>query len=68
MEHRFVTMADFLTEDQLEKAVFLHPDTKAIREQVIEPNMAAINELLGQENDAAYLAYAVTHAINQRSR
>ena len=36
-----------------------------IQAQVIEPNMAAINAKLGQENDARYLAYAVVYALSQ---
>lgn len=63
--NRTITLGDFLTDAQIQKAVDLYPDTKAIREQVIEPNMATINRKLGQENDAAYLSYAVQYAISQ---
>lgn len=65
-----VTLADFLTEDQIGHAVKLYEAhgmdaVGKIRVEVIEPNMAAINAKLGQENDARYLAYAVVHACSQ---
>jgi hypothetical protein len=36
---KMAMIGDFLTESQIKKAQKLYPDTKAIREQVIEPNM-----------------------------
>jgi len=59
------TLPDFLTDEQIKKVQKLYPDTKAIRVQVIEPNMAEINRKLGQENNAAYLAYAVVYVLDQ---
>ena len=65
-----VTLPQFLTEAQIAKAAKLykahgHWDSVAqIQAQVIEPNMAAINAKLGQENDARYLAYAVVYALS----
>ena len=65
-----VTLPQFLTEAQIREAVCLyeaHGDDAVpqIQAQVIEPNIDAINEKLGQENDARYLAYAVVYALSQ---
>jgi hypothetical protein len=66
-----ITLPQFLTESQIAEAVALyeahgHWDSVAqIQAQVIEPNMVAINEKLGQENDARYLAYAIVHVLTQ---
>jgi hypothetical protein len=64
-----VTLPQFLTEAQIAEAARLYAkhDNSAvalIRQRVIEPNMAAINAKLGQENDAQYLAYAVVHVLS----
>jgi hypothetical protein len=64
------TLPQFLTDAQIAKATKLYEAhgmdaVAAIQAQVIEPNMAAINQKLGQENDARYLAYAVVHACSQ---
>lgn len=68
-----ITLPDFLTEEQIAEAIRLyekHGDRAVaqIRAQVIEPNMAAIDAKLGQENDARYLAYVVVYALSQASR
>ena len=65
-----MTLPQFLTDVQIAKAAKLYKahgmDAVAkIQAQVIEPNLAAINAKLGQENDARYLAYAVVHACSQ---
>lgn len=66
-----VTIPQFLTEAQIAEAVRLFEfhgmwdAVEPIRLHVIEPNLAAINEKLGQENDARYLAYAVVHVLSQ---
>lgn len=66
-----MTLAQFLTAEQIRVAAGLYEvhgmwDAVApIQAQVIEPNMAAINAKLGQENDARYLAYAVVYALSQ---
>ena len=62
-----VTLPDFLTEQQIQKATELYPNREAIREQVIRPNMTEINRKLGQENDPDYLAYAVVYVIMRAS-
>lgn len=68
--NKTVTLPDFLTEQQIAKAVALYKrhgmEAKSkIQTQLIEPNMAAINEKLGQKNDASYLAYMVVHTLWQ---
>ena len=65
-----MTLPQFLTDTQIAKAAKLYKahgmDAVAkIQAQVIEPNMTAINEKLGQENDARYLAYAVAYVLSQ---
>ena len=51
-----VSLTDFLTTEQIEKARKLKSAAK-IAAQVIEPNIKEINQKLGQENDAKYLGY-----------
>ena len=65
-----MTLPQFLTEAQIAHAVKLYEAhgmdaVGKIRSEVIEPNIAAINEKLGQENDATYLAYAIVHVCSQ---
>ena len=66
-----MTLPQFLTEAQIRLAVKLyteHGDSDAVAQiqtHVIEPNMARINEKLGQENDPRYLAYAVVYVLSQ---
>lgn len=67
-----ITLPDFLTEDQIESAQALYMKFKGTgrfaeecAKQIIQPNMAAINEKLGQENDAKYLAYACEYVFGQ---
>jgi len=57
-----VAITDFLTKAEIEKAIKLKSQKK-VRLQIIEPNMARINKALGQENDAAYLAYCVEYVL-----
>ena len=65
-----MTLPQFLTDEQIAHAVKLYEAhgmdaVGKIRTEVIEPNMAAINARIGQENDARYLAYAVVYACSQ---
>ena len=65
-----MTLPQFLTEAQIAEAARLHEihgdhAVEQIRTRVIEPNMAAINAKLGQENDPRYLAYAVVHVLTR---
>lgn len=68
-----VTLPEFLTKRQIAKAAALykihgHDAVTQIQTQVIDPNMPAINEKLGQENDARYLAFMVVHVLSQLSK
>jgi hypothetical protein len=71
---RMITVADFLTQDEQERAIKLHneasPGSFARRcaDEIITPVLPRINKKLGQENDAKYLAYVVEYAIVQSSR
>jgi len=58
-----ITLGDFITRDQMQKCIELYPDSSAICEQVVKPNMDEINRKLGQDNDARYIAYLIVHVI-----
>ena len=66
-----MTLPQFLTEAQIALALTLYKDHGGmdakgkIQTLVIEPNIAAINKKLGQENDPSYLAYAVVYVFSQ---
>jgi hypothetical protein len=67
-----ITLPDFLTEDQIDSALAIYREhkgtgnvAKLIASKVIEPNMKTINEKLGQENDAMYLAYACEYVFGE---
>jgi len=62
---KFVTLPDILTKTQIAHAARLYKSlgmdsVSKIQIEVIEPNMAAINEKLGQENSAR-----VVHVFSQ---
>jgi hypothetical protein len=59
-----VKLSDFLTQRQIKLAMKLKT-ARQIHDEVIKPNIKAINKVLGQENDPMYLAYAVEYAIGQ---
>lgn len=67
-----VKLTDFLTDQQIGQAAAIYehaPDQAAakreIQDKIIEPNMATINERLGQENDADYMAYVVLYVCQE---
>jgi hypothetical protein len=66
-----ITIGEFLTDHEIEQASHLYltaqPGTFArlVDEQIITPNIERINQALGQENDARYLAYAVEFAFTK---
>ncbi len=73
MTRKTVTVKDFLTDKQIKRAMAMYQDGQGnfasrFATEVIEPNLKTINEKLGQENDARFLAYAVEYALMQSSR
>ncbi len=65
-----IALTDFLTKQQIDNSIALfrqHKDksVRYIRQQVIEPNMTAIDLKIGQPNDATYLSYAVYYILCQ---
>lgn len=67
-----VTISDFLTDQQIEAAVIIYDNNAnssmlvdLLEEQIIAPNMAVINQKLGQENNSRYLAYALVYVLSQ---
>jgi len=62
-----VALTDFLTDKQIARAMELR-EAKKICEEIIRPNLAAINRKLGQENDPMYLAYAAEYIISKIAR
>ena len=60
-----ITLAEMLTDAQLDKCRALYPDRKRIRDEVIKPSMVEINRKLGQENDPDYLSFAIIYAIER---
>lgn len=71
-----VTIGDFLTEAEIERAQRLFQECQRTgamfagrcAREIIEPQMPRINAALEQENDAYYLAYCVELAIGQSIR
>ena len=59
---KYVTLPDFLTEEQIQRVVELKTADKIMKE-VILPNMDEINRKLGQTNDAKYLAYLCEYVV-----
>lgn len=67
-----VAIKDFLTDKQIQQSIALFKEHKDkcvtyIKQQVIAPNLAIINDKLGQKNDASYLAYAVYYVLTKSS-
>lgn len=70
MTQKSITLPDILTAAQIAEAAQLYAahgmDAVAkIQAQVIEPNMAAINAKIGQENDPRYVACAVVYVLSE---
>jgi hypothetical protein len=67
---KYFTLPDILTDVQIAHALRLYKAhgmdaVTKIQVEVIEPNIAAINAKLGQENSSRYLAYAVMHVFSE---
>lgn len=67
-----ITITQFLTDAEIEQAIALYNKlagtgtfAAAVDAEIIAPNMARINQALGQENDSRYLAYAVEYVFMQ---
>lgn len=65
-----ITLPDILTEPQIARAAQLYTvhgmdAVSNIQMEIIEPNMAMINEKLAQENDPRYIAYAVVYVLSK---
>jgi hypothetical protein len=68
-----VTIQDFLTPAEIEKAIDLYakcaaddhspPFSVLYGREIIEPVLDRINKTLGQENDPKYLAYCVEYTM-----
>jgi hypothetical protein len=75
MAQKQITIADFLTDDEITAAGKLfkqmraegisHHFAKRFCRDVIDPNMTRINRALGQDNDPMFLAYAVEYVMMQ---
>lgn len=64
MDRKIITIADFLTEEEIKQCVKLK-HAKEIEQQIIIPNIERINKAIGQENNTKYLAYMVEYAIHK---
>jgi hypothetical protein len=60
---RKITIEQFLTKEQIQKAIDLKK-AKDICREIIEPNLSEINRKIGQENDAMYLSYMVEYIVS----
>jgi hypothetical protein len=70
-----VTIQDFLTPEEIEKAADLYakctaddqsePFSVLCTRDIIEPVIDRINRTLGQENDPKYLAYCVEYVMTK---
>jgi hypothetical protein len=72
MALRQVGLTDFLTEEEIARAIELYQIcaagsfARAVDAQIITPNIDRINAALGQENDPRYLAYAVDYILSKQ--
>lgn len=65
---RRVRLRDFLTDAEMIDAIHIKQEFKAsaakvICERIVQPNLRRINDTLGQDNDAMYLAYMIEAAL-----
>lgn len=69
MAQKKVRITDFLTHAQLQQCIALYKACNGYGfaqrccDEIIKPNINAINAKLGQENDPKYLAYAVEYVM-----
>ncbi len=70
MKH--IAITDFLTPKEIDEAAKLYADCRKVgatfavlcERQIITPVLDRINEALGQENDARFLAYMVEYVMS----
>jgi hypothetical protein len=62
-----ISVLEVFTEKMIEQAMKCK-NADEIQKEVIEPNMAMINEKTGQENDSRYWAYAMEFTLNELKR
>jgi hypothetical protein len=65
-------MGDIFTDAEIKKAGKLYNQykgtgtlNKVLTQQIVEPVLPRINEQTGQQNSAAYLAYAIEYVLNE---
>jgi hypothetical protein len=67
------TLPDILTEQEIAQAVELYKTAPAgtfaakVKEKLVLPNLKRIEEKLGQEMDAGYVAYAIEYVLSSSS-
>jgi hypothetical protein len=68
---RKIGLSDFLTVEEVVKAIKMYRDAKEgtfarkCAKEIITPVLPRINKMLGQKNNALYLAYMVEYVFNQ---
>ena len=60
-----ITIGELFTEHELKRAMARKNDHKFLKEEIVEPVIARINRVTGQDNDPTYWAYALEYALNQ---
>lgn len=73
---RKVTISQFLTEEEVQRAMDMHKQTRdspttlhrKLVDEIIKPNIRRINADLGQANDPAYLGYMLEYALDRSTR
>jgi hypothetical protein len=66
----YIRLGDFLTQSEMELAVKMWNESKRgyarrLHDTILLPNIARINQSLGQENDPMYLAYVVENVMGR---
>jgi len=60
---RTTKISDFLTRAQINQAIRIGTNHKRLLDELVMPNMAQINNALGQENDPGFIAYAIEYVL-----
>lgn len=65
-----VTITDFLTAGEIKKCIAMWERDRGnfhqrVLDEIVKPNMARINEKLGQDNVPGFIAYAIEYALMQ---